>query len=49
MPPGGSFCRDLQAGKIIRFCRKSGLTRQFAALNGSQMVVENREVYYRVR
>ena len=49
MPPKATFCRDLRSGKIVHFCRKTGPTRQIAAMDGSRMVVENREVYYRVR
>ena len=48
-PPKATFCRDLSSGKNVHFCRKSGPTRQIAAMDGSQMVVENQKVYYHVR
>ena len=34
-PPNGTFCRDLRSGKIVHFCRKSGLTQQIAANRGN--------------
>jgi hypothetical protein len=49
MPRKTTFCRDLRSGKIIHFCRKTGQTRQIATMDGSQIVVENREVYYHIR
>ena len=48
-PPNGTFCRDLRREKIVHSCRKTGPTWQIAAMDGSQMVVENQKVYYHVR
>ena len=48
MPHKATFCRDLRSGKIVHFCRKTGRTRQIAAMDGSRLVVKKRVFYYRL-